>query len=77
MSQNSQTMVHVISAVRGAEQEMNSVCISEANGIAVNWVMNTLAALEKQHLNYLMNPKIQVSNWDSTILTIMQNYGFG
>jgi len=54
MSQNEKTMVHVISAVRGAEQEMNSVCTyAEANGIAVNWVNESFGGFGKTTLELL------------------------
>jgi 1-aminocyclopropane-1-carboxylate deaminase len=48
MSQNEKTRVHVISAVRGAIEEMNSVCTyAEAKGIAVNWVNESFGGFGK------------------------------
>ena len=54
MSQNEKTKVHVISAVRGAEHEMNSVCTNaEAKGIAVNWINESFGGFGKTTLELL------------------------
>ncbi len=54
MSQNEKTMVHIISAVRGAIEEMNSVCTyAEAKGLAVNWVNESFGGFGKTTLELL------------------------